>query len=89
MANKQVAQSQTDLAAANLALQQKVIEATELARVAQENASKAATAKVAAEKATAEAKAEKARTQQLLAAEKERVKQLEAEKSKISTGGLK
>ncbi len=88
-ANAQVAQGKEDLAAANLALQQKVIETTELARVAQENASKAAAAKVAAEKATAEAKAEKARTQQLLAAEKERVKQLEAEKSKISTGGLK
>ncbi|HEY5922655.1 MAG TPA: protein kinase, partial [Kofleriaceae bacterium] len=95
-ANQQVAQSQEDLAAANLALQKKVAEAEkanatsqELARVAQENARKAAMAKEAAEKATQEAKAEKARTQQLLAAEKERVKQLEAEKSKISTGGLK
>ncbi|HEX5063661.1 MAG TPA: protein kinase [Kofleriaceae bacterium] len=94
-ANQQVAQSQEDLAAANLALRKKVEEAEkanataqELARVAQENAKKAATAKEVAEKATAEAKAEKARTQQLLAAEKERVKQLEAEKSKISTGGL-
>jgi eukaryotic-like serine/threonine-protein kinase len=94
-ANAQVAQSQEDLAAANLALQRKVEEAEkanltaqELARVAQDNAKKAATAKETAEKATAEAKAEKARTQQLLAAEKERVKQLEAEKAKISTGGL-
>jgi eukaryotic-like serine/threonine-protein kinase len=95
-ANAQVAQSQEDLAAANLALRAKVEEAEkanataqELARVAQENAKKAAMAKEAAEKATQEAKAEKARTQQLLAAEKERVKQLEAEKAKISTGGLK
>jgi hypothetical protein len=88
-ANAQVAQSQEDLAVANLALQKKVSEAEELARVANENARKAAAAKEAAEKATAEAKAEKARTQQLLAAEKERVKRLEAEKSKISTGGLK
>ncbi|HEU4611368.1 MAG TPA: protein kinase, partial [Kofleriaceae bacterium] len=95
-ANAQVAQSQEDLAVANEALKKKVEEAEkanavaqELARVAQENARKAAAAKEAAEKATAEAKAEKARTQQLLAAEKERVKQLEAEKSKISTGGLK
>ena len=95
-ANAQVARSQEDLAAANAALRKKVEEAEqanavaqELARVAQENARKAALAKEAAEKATAEAKAEKARTQQLLAAEKERVKQLEAEKSKISTGGLK
>jgi hypothetical protein len=94
-ANAQVAQSQEDLAAANLALRTKVEEAEkanataqELARVAQENAKKAAMAKEAAEKATQEAKAEKARTQQLLAAEKERVKQLEAEKAKISTGGL-
>jgi DNA polymerase III gamma/tau subunit len=95
-ANQQVAQSQEDLAVANAALQRKVEEAEkanvtaqELARVAQDNAKKAAAAKEAAEKATAEAKAEKARTQQLLAAEKERVRQLEAEKSKISTGGLK
>jgi hypothetical protein len=95
-ANAQVAQSQEDLAAANRALQKKVEEAEkanataqELARVAQDNAKKAALAKDAAEKATSEAKAEKARTQQLLAAEKERVKQLEAEKAKISTGGLK
>jgi len=95
-ANAQVAQSQEDLAVANRALQKKVEEAEkanamaqELARVAQDNARKAAAAKEAAERATAEAKAEKARTQQLLAAEKERVRQLEAEKSKISTGGLK
>ncbi|HSD90812.1 MAG TPA: protein kinase, partial [Kofleriaceae bacterium] len=95
-ANEVASQSKEDLAKANQELQQKVVEATkanevaqELARVAQENAKKAALAKEAAEKATQEAKAEKARTQQLLAAEKERVKQLEAEKSKISTGGLK
>ncbi len=94
-ANAAVAQSQEDLAAANLALQRKVEEAEkanataqELARVAQENAKKFALAKEAAEKATADAKAAQARTQQLLAAEKERVKQLEAEKAKISTGGL-
>jgi eukaryotic-like serine/threonine-protein kinase len=94
-ANAQVAQSQEDLAAVNLALRVKVEEAEkanataqELARVAQENAKKFAMAKELAEKATAEAKAEKARTQQLLAAEKDRVKQLEAEKAKISTGGL-
>jgi hypothetical protein len=94
-ANQQVAQSQEDLAAANLALQKKVEEAEkanaisqELARVAQDNAKKAALAKATAEKATLDAKAAQARTQQLLAAEKERVKQLEAEKSKISTGGL-
>jgi hypothetical protein len=95
-ANQAVAQTQEDLAAANLALQKKVEEAEkanaisqELARVAQDNAKKAALAKATAEKATQEAKAAQARTQQLLAAEKERVKQLEAEKSKISTGGLK
>jgi eukaryotic-like serine/threonine-protein kinase len=95
-ANEQVAQSQEDLAAANLALRRKVEEAEKAnaaaqdqARLAQENARKAAAAKEAAEKATADAKAAQARTQQLLAAERERVKQLEAERSKISTGGLK
>ena len=89
-------QSQEDLALANQALKKKVEEAEkasalaqELARVAQENAKKAAFAKDAAEKATEAAKAAQARTASLLAEQKERVKQLEAEKAKISTGGLK
>jgi hypothetical protein len=95
-ANASASQSKEELAQANLALQQKVVEAEkanavaqELARVAQENAKKAAAAKDAAEKASQESKAAKARAETLLAAEKERVKQLEAEKAKISTGGLK
>jgi colicin import membrane protein len=94
-ANAVASQSQEDLAKANLELQKKVEETTkanevaqELARVAQENARTAAVAKAAAEKATAEAKAANARTQALLDKEKERVKQLEANQKKISTGGL-
>ena len=95
-ANAVASQSKDDLAKANLELQQKVEEAEkanavaqELARVAQENAKKFAAAKDAAEKASQESKAAKARAETLLAAEKERVKKLEAEKAKISTGGLK
>jgi len=87
-ANAQVAQSQEDLQKANELLRQQVDEAQKAKEIAQELAKKAASAKDAAETATAEAKAANARTQSLLAAEKERVKQLEAEKSKISTGGL-
>ena len=87
-ANAQVAQSQEDLQKANAQLRQQVDEAQKAKETAQELAKKAAAAKDVAEKATEEAKAANARTQSLLAAEKERVKQLEAEKAKISTGGL-
>jgi eukaryotic-like serine/threonine-protein kinase len=88
-ANQQVAQSQEDLAKANLELQKRVEEAQKAKEIAQELAKKAATAKELAEKATQEAKAANARTSALLEREKDRVRQLEAEKSKISTGGLK
>jgi eukaryotic-like serine/threonine-protein kinase len=94
-ANAAASQSQEDLAKANIELQRQVEEATkanaiaqELARVAQENAKAAAMQKAAAEKATADAKAANARTQALLDKEKDRVKQLEANQKKISTGGL-
>jgi hypothetical protein len=94
-ANAAASQSQEDLAKANIELQRKVEEATkanevaqELARVAQENAKAAAIQKAAAEKASAAATAANARTQALLDKEKERVKQLEANQKKISTGGL-
>jgi len=88
-ANAQVAQSKEDLQKTNVLLKQQVEEAQKAKEIAQEQSKKAAAAKEAAEKATADAKAANARTQALLAAEKERVRQLEAEKSKISTGGLK
>jgi hypothetical protein len=88
-ANEQVKESQSDLKKANDELQVKVEEADKARVLAQELAKKAAAAKETAEKATQDAKAANARTQSLLAAERERVKQLEAEKSKISTGGLK
>ena len=88
-ANEQVKESQDDLKKANEELQLKVEEAEKARILAQELAKKAAAAKETAEKATQDAKDANARTKSLLAAEKERVRQLEAEKSKISTGGLK
>jgi len=87
-ANEQVAQSQEELQKANTELQLKVVEAEKAKAIAQDLAKKAATAKDLAEKATEDAKAANAKTQALLAAERERVKKLEAEKAKISTGGL-
>ena len=64
------------------------LKAQELAVKAQLLATAASTAAETAKKATAEAKAANSKLQQLLAREQQRVKQLELEKSKISTGGL-
>jgi hypothetical protein len=72
-----LAQSQTDK-----------LKAQELAIRAQQLATAASTAAETAKKATAEAKAANTKLQSLLAREQQRVKQLELEKSKISTGGL-
>ncbi len=88
-ANEAVKESQEDLKKANDELKNKVLEAERATLLAQDLAKKAAAAKEVAEKATQDAKAANARTQALLAAERERVKQLEAEKKQISTGGLK
>jgi hypothetical protein len=88
-ANAQVAQSQEDLQKANRELT-KALEASQKDKVvAVEAAKKAAEAAAVAKKATEDAKAANAKLQGLLAIEKERVHQLELEKAKISTGGLR
>jgi hypothetical protein len=88
-ANAQVAQSQEDLQKANAELKQALTDAQSEKTVAQDLAKKADAAAAAAKKATEDAKAANAKLQTLLAAEQARVKQLELEKSKSATGGLK
>jgi hypothetical protein len=88
-ANAQVALSQQDLQKANDELKKALSDAQNEKTVAQDLAKKADAAAVAAKKATEDAKAANAKLQTLLAAEQARVKQLELEKSKIATGGLK
>jgi hypothetical protein len=88
-ANTKVAETQEDLQKANAELKQ-ALENAQAEKAAQvELARKAAAAADAAKKASDEAKAANAKLQTLLAAEQARVKQLELEKSKIATGGLK
>jgi len=81
-ANEAVAQSHEDLEKKNVELQKALADAKSEQAVVQKYAE-------AAKKAADEAKAAKAKAEALLAREQERVKQLEAEKAKIATGGLK
>ncbi len=81
-ANAQVAQSQEELQKANSDLTRALGDAQREKATAQELAKKAAAA-------TEDAKAASAKLQALLATEQKRVQQLELEKKKIATGGLK
>ena len=81
-ANEAVAQSQEDLQKKNVELQKALADAQNEKAAVQKYAT-------AAQKAADEAKAAKAKAEALLAKEQVRVKQLEAEKAKIATGGLK
>jgi hypothetical protein len=83
-----VAQGQVDLQKANEELKKALDDSLKEKVLAQELAKKAASAADEAKKATAAANQANGKLQSLLAAETARVKQLEAEKSKISTGGL-
>ena len=88
-ANQAVQLSREQLEDANVELK-KALDESQKDRLRALDAARAqAVAADLAKKATEEAKAANGRTQTLLAAEKERVKQLELEKSKIATGGLK
>jgi hypothetical protein len=87
-ATAQLGQSQDDLQKANADLKKALDDSTKEKVVAVELAKKAATAADTAKKATDEATRANGKLQSLLAAETARVKQLEAEKSKIATGGL-
>jgi hypothetical protein len=88
-ANAAVQMSREQLESANAELQTALDTSQKDRLLALEAAKAQAAAAALATKATAEAKAANARTQTLLAAEKERVKQLELQQSKIATGGLK
>jgi hypothetical protein len=81
-ANAAVAQSQEDLQQKNAELQRALADAQKEKAAVQLYAE-------AAKKAADEAKAAKAKAEVLLVREQERVKQLQAEKAKIATGGLK
>ncbi len=88
-ANKQVAEKQVDLQKAydQLKAEKEIADREKI--VAVDSAKKAAAAASAEKKATDEAKALAGKLQVMLNSEQARVKQLEAEKSKIATGGLK
>ena len=88
-ANSKVAETQEDLQKANQDLKKALTDAQAEKAAQVELARKAAVAADAAKKATEEAKAANGKLQTMLAAEQARVKQLELEKSKIATGGLK
>ena len=88
-ANTKVAETQEDLAQANAELKRALADAQAEKATQVELAKKAAASADVAKKASEDAKAANAKLQTLLAAEQARVKQLEMEKSKIATGGLK
>ncbi len=88
-ANQAVEMSHEELEKANRELTKTLDDSQRDKAKAQELAVAAKTAEVAAKKATDEAKAANGKLQALLAIEKERVRQLEEEKKKIHTGGLR
>ena len=88
-ATQQLGQSQEDLQKAYDQLKKEKEVADQEKLVAIDNAKKAAAAAAAEKKATDEAKAASNKLSVMLTKEQERVKQLEAEKAKIATGGLK
>ncbi|MGE5186075.1 MAG: protein kinase domain-containing protein [Acidobacteriota bacterium] len=88
-ATQKLGQSQEDLQKAYDSLKHEKEVADQEKLVAIENARKAAAAAGAEKKANEEVKAASKQLQVMLAREQERVKQLEAEKAKIATGGLK
>jgi hypothetical protein len=88
-ANQAVEMSREELEKANRELTKTLDESQRDKAKAQELAAAAKAAEVAAKKATDEAKAANGKLAALLAIEKERVRQLEEEKKKIHTGGLK
>ena len=87
-ANKAVDLSREELEKANAELKRTLDESQKDKLKAQELAVAAKSAAETARKATEEAKAASTKLQTMLAREQQRVKQLEAEKAKISTGGL-
>lgn len=88
-ANKAVQMSHEELEKANTELIKTLDQSQRDKAKAQELATAAKAAETAAKKATDEAKAANTKLQALLAAERERVRQLEEEKKKIHTGGLR
>ncbi len=87
-ANAAVDLSREQLEKANLELKTALVQSQQDKLKAQELAAAAKAAAETARKATEDAKAASSKLQTLLAREQQRVKQLELEKAKISTGGL-
>ncbi len=88
-ANKAVAMTHEELKKANEELLKTLEQSQRDKAKAQELAAAAKAAELAAKKATDDAKAANGKLQAMLAVEQQRVKQLEDEKKKIHTGGLK